>query len=184
MSNAGAGNTERGSGPPLGRNALCSWHSCRGCKYPRRFVAHDEAVRWLQAQVGDSWTFIDLRRVLADHGDDHALCRENEQRAIDRMAALLVSGRLLVCGEQGAESVRVPEKRLKSSKSALEPLTAAPIRAVIPQSPRPTVPLPEIEPPPIELDVAAMVETLRTAARDGVPFCEECEKARQQAVAA
>jgi hypothetical protein len=33
------------------------------------------------------------------------------------------------------------------------------------------------------LDVAAMVQTLRDAARDGVPFCEECERARQQRAA-
>jgi hypothetical protein len=33
------------------------------------------------------------------------------------------------------------------------------------------------------IDIAAMVQALRSAARDGVPFCEECERARQRAVA-
>ncbi len=33
------------------------------------------------------------------------------------------------------------------------------------------------------LDAAAMAQALRDAARDGVPFCEECERARQRRVA-
>ncbi|KPF49547.1 hypothetical protein IP87_18170 [beta proteobacterium AAP121] len=33
----------------------------------------------------------------------------------------------------------------------------------------------------IELDVAAMVAVLQQAARDGVPFCEECARAAQEA---
>jgi hypothetical protein len=32
-----------------------------------------------------------------------------------------------------------------------------------------------------ELDVAAMVAVLQQAARDGVPFCEECARAAQEA---
>jgi hypothetical protein len=31
----------------------------------------------------------------------------------------------------------------------------------------------------VEIDAAAQAATLRAAARDGVPFCEECEKARR-----
>jgi hypothetical protein len=34
------------------------------------------------------------------------------------------------------------------------------------------------------IDTEAMVQVLRSAARDGVPFCEECERARHRAVAA
>lgn len=35
-----------------------------------------------------------------------------------------------------------------------------------------------------DLDVAAMVRVLTEAARDGVPFCEECERARKARAAA
>lgn len=33
----------------------------------------------------------------------------------------------------------------------------------------------------VDLDVAAMVAVLQQAARDGVPFCEECARAAQEA---
>ncbi len=44
-----------------------------------------------------------------------------------------------------------------------------------------------VKPAPVaapEMDVAAQVQALRDAARDGVPFCEECEKLRKQRAAA
>lgn len=31
----------------------------------------------------------------------------------------------------------------------------------------------------VDVDVPAMVQALAAAARDGIPFCEECERARQ-----
>jgi hypothetical protein len=56
-------------------------------------------------------------------------------------------------------------------------------------SPRPAA-APAAAPPAAEttfgsdLDVAAMVAVLQQAAQDGVPFCEECEKAKRAATAA
>lgn len=37
---------------------------------------------------------------------------------------------------------------------------------------------------PWEGDAAAQADTLKRAAQDGTPFCEKCEKARQEAEAA
>jgi hypothetical protein len=50
--------------------------------------------------------------------------------------------------------------------------------AVAPSRPRPPPPAPPE--PAVELDVAAQVRVLRQAAAEGTPFCEECEKKRQQ----
>jgi hypothetical protein len=57
-----------------------------------------------------------------------------------------------------------------------------PIGSVVAPSSRPAqAPAPAQEKPEVEVDVAAMVATLRAAAKDGVPFCEECARAQQQA---
>jgi hypothetical protein len=54
--------------------------------------------------------------------------------------------------------------------------SSAPARARSSGAPAPAV----VEP---EVDVHAQVAVLQQAARDGTPFCEECEKARKQQAA-
>lgn len=165
---------------PLGRHAWCRWNECRGCDQPLQFFAHDEAVRWLQGLAADPGALVDIRQALANCGDNPALWRTNSQSAIDQLATLLVAGRVRVCGEP--VKTTAPQARRPASASTAGPSTAIPIGAAIRSSPKPAAPsLPVEEAPPAELDVAAMVETLQAAARDGVPFCEECARAQQRA---
>jgi hypothetical protein len=63
------------------------------------------------------------------------------------------------------------------------PFPAPPVEA----EPAPLVPLPAaasgpvVEPAPLVVDETAQLRALWAAARDGVPFCEECAKALQRA---
>ena len=47
-----------------------------------------------------------------------------------------------------------------------------------------TVMVPDATTPVPSDEVAAQVQALTTAARDGVPFCEECERLRREREAA
>jgi hypothetical protein len=59
---------------------------------------------------------------------------------------------------------------------AAPPPSQAPRRTVAPSSPTP--PTPEYSTFPPGLDALAVAQVLKDAARDGVPFCEECMKAQ------
>lgn len=184
MSDSGLGAPERGRGrgSPLGQNAWCRWYECRGCECSRVFVAHDDAIRWLQTTVAGPCGMIDIRSALNSCGDDLALSRVDDQGVIVQLAALLVNGRVRVCGDQANVGLKLPEAHWPSAASARATSTAVPISSVIAPSPRSSrPPAPVEEKQAAELDVAAMVATLRAAAKNGTPFCEECARAARQA---
>jgi hypothetical protein len=60
-----------------------------------------------------------------------------------------------------------------------EPAQVDPVEWTPPPREQPKPPAPEPN-----IDAAAQAQTLREAARDGAPFCEECEKRKQQRAAA
>ncbi len=162
----------------LGDNAWCRWHECRGCSGPREFADHDDAVRWLQGLALAPTAMIELRAALAGCAADPALSRTSDPQAIRQLAALLVTQQVRICGTP----VEAPRPQLRRRRSVGTAASGVSTPAPLPPSPRRAAPPPpaEEEAPP-ELDVAAMVEVLRSAASDGVPFCEECARARQAA---
>jgi hypothetical protein len=125
---------------------------------------------------------MDIRRALASCDSNLALWRTDDQGAIVQLAALLVSGRVKLCGGQADAGWQRSKAQLPSSASAPARSTAVPIGSVIAPASRPATPAaPVAEEPAVDLDVAAMVLTLRAAAKDGTPFCEECARAARQA---
>lgn len=95
----------------------------------------------------------------------------HEQRVVSRLAEAFETGLLVAIVEERRHFV---DQVLASQEPELEPLDWSPPAPARPQ------------PVPVDskLDAAAQARTLREAARDGIPFCEECEKRQQQSAAA
>ena len=98
----------------------------------------------------------------------------NDQEILAQVAWQLTEGTL-----------RVAEKRydvLPRGAARGRP-TQPTARAEAPPAPVTETPPPEPAPEPTDeenVDAAAQAATLKQAAQDGTPFCEECEKARQE----
>jgi hypothetical protein len=91
-------------------------------------------------------------------------------------SALRRVARAIDRGELAAFAVSRPRTHsglVEQESSAAAP---APMPAI-----REAPPLTEVAPEPPQLDLQAQAETLIQAAQLGVPFCEECEKARRKA---
>ncbi|WP_224366327.1 hypothetical protein [Hyalangium versicolor] len=94
----------------------------------------------------------------------------HDQRLMNRLAEAFESGQLIaVLEERAAGHGRVEDDPIEELHEIWEP------------PPPPVKPAPAVS---STMDVAAQAQALRNAARDGVPFCEECEKRRQQQAAA
>ncbi len=132
---------------------------------------------------GHSGTSVELGGALVDAADESALraravallpgadlWRRHRHCVVAVVAQALADGRLHTSSE-------APRLLPLGAAPPAAPAAAPPPRAA---SPRPAA----AAPPPVvaapELDVAAMVAVLQQAARDGVPFCEECERAAAQ----
>lgn len=81
----------------------------------------------------------------------------------------------------GAVSPRLVRLAFKRAPAAAPAAAASAPRAAAPASPPPSA-VPTT--PWQQIDAVAMAQTLRAAARNGTPFCEECERLRQQRAAA
>jgi guanyl-specific ribonuclease Sa len=97
--------------------------------------------------------------------DDHGVL-------VQVVAAIL--SRTLGAAQAPAQSSKF---RLTTKPTASPAPSSAPARA----RSSATAPAPAVAEP--ELDVEAQVAVLQQAAKDGTPFCEECEKARKQQAA-
>ncbi len=133
-----------------------------------------EARQWLDRQVIDDVDASQLRLYALGQRDGTDWSRLDDTQVKEQLAAALDSGRLRT--GVGAQV------DLRGLGQVLPP--APPPRAPAPaSSPRPA---PVAPPPPVEttfaldVDVAAQVAVLVQAAQDGVPFCEECERAKRQ----
>lgn len=131
--------------------------------------------REVEALLGPDTGHTRLRQALAALGLDGALPRLSEHEVAAALTPHVVSGRVLLSGDPA------PMRLLAMGSkpvAAPAPAPAAARRATVPTAPEPLVAA------AVELDVAAMVQTLIDAARDGVPFCEECARAAAAAAAA
>ncbi|HEX3344806.1 MAG TPA: hypothetical protein VHS09_09555 [Polyangiaceae bacterium] len=125
------------------------------------------AKRLLAVPRPDAARMRALRSLLATRGPAGVVSKMTDADVIDHLAARIASRGLHVyTDEVRRESYRgtAPE----ADDDALAPLS---LREVD-------------EPVDDKLDVPAQVAVMKDAARDGVPFCEECEKARLASEAA
>jgi len=139
---------------------------------PVKFNRTDDALRWLRPHIAEALTMKKLRQLLASENISHTEAMSSQQ-VIQKVAELIFQGKLIL---------------VKTSLMKIQPVIieytkkAAPVEAA-PAAPPPQTQEPVIEPEPEEednTDHAAQAETLKSAAEEGAPFCEECEKAKQQ----
>lgn len=130
------------------------------------------------ATVGDDAAMASLRvsaLALAD-GTDWSRCDDHE--VAGQVASALVRGRLSAAQAAPALALyRLAVAPVAAAPSA--PLSAAP-PSVARGLPAAGIALPDAT-LSLDLDVQAMVQALIEAANNGVPFCEECERARRAA---
>ena len=140
------------------------------------------AQQWLDRQLVDDADACQARLAALLQADGTDLSRLDDSQIKQHLAAALDQGRLRT--DMG------PPLILRALGQGLKPVAAPPPPAAA-SSPRPA---PAAAPPPpvettfgTDVDIEAMVAVLRAAAQDGVPFCEECARAkakRQMAEAA
>lgn len=126
---------------------------------PGSTIVDASALALLRNRAAALWPGADLSRV-ADH-EVVALVRQ--ALADGRLTRTGAVPRLLPLAPAPAPPAPPPPAAAASRRSAPAAPSAGPSTTFTPL-----------------LDIAAMVAALRQAARDGVPFCEECERAAAQ----
>jgi len=128
-----------------------------------KFSRREEAASLLRGLNHDGATLSALRSLLPAGA---SFARLTPNAALRRVAELLWCG-----------AVVVHRRRYARTAYFLETARDSPAPAV-PHTPRPTV-IEELDTFAPTHDAAAQANALKAAALAGVPFCEECEKARQ-----
>jgi len=142
------------------------------------FAARDTASREVEALLGPDTGQARLRAALASLGLDDATSRLADHEVAALVAPAVASGRLSL-GSARASPRLLAQGTVSQAPPPPPPPAPAPPRAApvaAPSAPEGTF--------DVNLDVAAMVQTLTDAASAGVPFCEECAKAAAAEVAA
>lgn len=147
---------------------LRPWHDAHA---GAALTARDDEVsarQWLAPAVGDDAALAALRLMTLGLADGTELSRLDDQQLVDHLATAVAEGWLRSAGARPVLRRLVP-----APAPAPTPAPVTSVRRAAPVAP----------PPGAEstfgsgLDVAAMVAVLVRAARDGVPFCEECARA-------
>ncbi len=124
-----------------------------------------QALQFLGRFKGNPAYMAKLRSLVAGRGAWPDLSRLSDDWVLEQAALLLVSGELMV-GFQWHEPMELPQGEAQQASG--------------PSAPPPAAERQQEEDPPTfgAVDGAAPARALRNAAQDGVPFCEECERAR------
>ncbi len=158
---------------------LCSWSQCAGCISPLRLGDPVSARQWLGRHIGDDAAMARLRLLAGSAGVEATPLILDDQALADQLAARIATGAIRVCGARQAPKLYGVTSTPVAAAAAPAPSSATPAPA----------PAAKAAPAPAEttfgsgMDPAAMAATLREAARDGVPFCEECARAAAMAAA-
>ena len=170
-------------------DTLCRAGECGGCE--PLFANRDPALARLALTPAllHPGAMASLRRSAVELAGGAALDRLDDHAVLAVLSDAVAAGRLQLCRAQagadpGADASAEGAQEgpvdigvaLKQTEAARAP-TSAPRMAAAPRPPPPPPPAPPAPAPP-EIDAAAQAATLREAARSGVPFCAECEKAR------
>ncbi len=149
-----------------------------------RFPDPQSARNFLHRFTFDAAVLAVFRGVLAEELSPAQVMHLNDQALLSQVAQRLVTGGLkILCRNRqvfkksGAKVTGGPTPRqAEAARKAEQPAQPAP-------TPAPPPPEAEESPPPAAADASAALAqaaTLKKAAEEGEPFCEECEKARQQ----
>jgi hypothetical protein len=160
---------------------VCLWSACAGCTPAVRAGDPTAARRWVEQAMADPHAAQRLRHVAADLPEAAQPLRHDAAALVGALAAALVSGTIRACGAARPVTLYKPGELPQAAPAAAPPPAAARRAAAAAAAASPGAAEGTFD---AALDTAAMVEALQQAARDGVPFCEECERERQQAEAA
>lgn len=140
----------------------------------RRLTFRDEraALLFLRQLVAvDGEGYARVRRLLREQRFATRALRFDDDSVLHTLAAHIASSELLVhATDEPLVRYHFPEPVEEAAPAPIEVAAVAPE----PEPPPPVTPA-EFE------DVEAQVAALRQAAEEGMPFCEECQKAREQA---
>lgn len=152
-------------------------------KSPRRFLDQNEALRFLREVASNFDTLIDLRT----WASERRVALRPDRDLLHEAAACLVSGELIAWSLTSVTHGRSAPKAQKTETTTQRPMSNAPIAQsdprdrVTPSALRKSSAEPAPSPTPVaEIDVAQQVATLLAAAKDGTPFCEQCERAKRE----
>ena len=130
---------------------------------PVKFTRREEAARLLRGLNHDGATLSALRSLLPAGA---SFARLTPNAALRRLAELLRCGAVVVHRRRYARTAYFLENE---RGSAAPSVPAPPPRQIVVE---------ELDTFPPTHDAAAQANALKAAAQAGVPFCEECEKAR------
>jgi hypothetical protein len=139
-----------------------------------RFTSQHDAIAYLRNFVLKPDEISRLRALLAE--EIFHVHRLSDHQVAEKIAARLAQRDL--CAIQWVSRTAPPT--LVSSRRAAEYISSPQLSPAIP-SPRVRTPVPPVPPevnPLDEIDHDAQATTLEVASRNGVPFCEVCERAR------
>ena len=167
---------------------LCRSIEC-SVRKDARFL-HDRifALQLLRPLKADYFALSALRTLLLPELGNNDLYRVSDDALIERAADLMVSGRIHYHAQP--PSLGSGSSANSGSSGAAEPMSASPAfplarRGPLASSKKTSSAVAVADPPtfPPNTNASAQAATLRTAADQGVPFCEVCEAARQRAKA-
>jgi hypothetical protein len=155
------------------------WHESRPGSRSFHPARQDAALAWLRGYLADRANCVALRALLEHQGVAVAWLEDHDVAA--EVAARLVTGQLAIL--EAAPEVRDVEP---SEAPASPEAPPAPPPPQPPPARREPVrePEPVAEPATFEPSIQdEQAEILERAAAEGTPFCEECERLRQQEAA-
>jgi hypothetical protein len=148
------------------------WHRCQADAEAWAFPDRHAAALWLKQFKADPISMAGLRSVMLQHGVGLSPRQTGDDKLLEEAAWLLSKGVLHVH--------RVPARRTAwntGQTQASSSVAPASPRAAASQPAAPAKVAEEQDTFSSQTDGAATAAVLRSAAANGVPFCEECAKA-------
>jgi diadenosine tetraphosphatase ApaH/serine/threonine PP2A family protein phosphatase len=150
---------------------------------------YELALEWLRQHQNDRAFLEELRATLIRCGLVY-LPLDDSRRILEEVARRLSTGELHLCGEffdpfysPGAVPAPAEEQPIPARAAPVAPPPAAPPPAPAPAPAPAQQTTASTSPAAVSstTDAAATAQALKDAAQSGIPFCEECEKAKQAA---
>ena len=133
---------------------------------------HDMAVQWARRFSADDFTLTSFESLLRECVSGAHF--EEDAAVVEQVAQKLASGELKVWGRKWGFAGMTSAKAEKPMAPPFDPAER--------KRYQPDDSAPSSEPGfPEEADLVAIAEVAKQAAESGVPFCEECERARREA---
>jgi hypothetical protein len=153
---------------------ICNWHECQGCE-----SLLQEGDRVAIEALLHSFDSVQLRQLavrcddfllsgISSHLDDYKLTRW--------LVSQFTSGRLRIC-KLPTQAKTSTAGAASSAAAQPEPPQSQPRKRTTASASTPTPSPADTQTFPSNFDAVAAAKVLKEAAKDGVPFCEECMKA-------